>query len=61
MYENLQKRKEVNEQFGNEMNKDVNGNRKLFRKEASKENGGKVESCSKIKDGIMGEVNVRKI
>ena len=42
------------------MNKDVSGNRKLFRKEvsnakggkeASNAKGGKVESCSRIKDG----------
>ena len=31
-------------------NEDVNGNRKLFWKEASNEKGGKVESCSRIKD-----------
>ena len=33
------------------MNQDVNRNRKLFWKEVSKVNGGKAESCSKIKDG----------
>ena len=33
------------------MNQDVNGYRKLFWKEVSKANGGKVESCSRIKDG----------
>ena len=33
------------------MNHDVNGNRKLFWKEVSKGNGGKVEICSRIKDG----------
>ena len=33
------------------MNKDVNGNRKLLRKEGSNVKGGKVESCSRIKDG----------
>ena len=33
------------------MNQDVDGNRKLFWKEVSKVNGGKVESCSRIKDG----------
>ena len=34
-------KKEVQEQFGRKMNKDVNGNRKLFWKEVSKANGGK--------------------
>ena len=42
------------------MNQDVNGNRKLFRKEVTKANRGKVESCSTIKDGngmlALGEV-----
>ena len=33
------------------MNEDVNGNRKLFWKEVSNAKGGKVESCSRIKDG----------
>ena len=33
------------------MNEDVNGNRKLFWKEVSNVKGGKVESCSRIKDG----------
>ena len=33
------------------MNKDVNGNRKLFWKEVSNAKGGKVESCRRIKDG----------
>ena len=36
-------KKNVNEQFGRKMNEDVNGNRKLFWKEASNANGGKVE------------------
>ena len=35
-------KKEVNEQFGRKMNQDGNGNRKLFWKEASKVNEGKV-------------------
>ena len=39
------------EQFGIKMNQDVNGNRKPFWKEVSKVNGGKVESCSRVKDG----------
>ena len=29
----------------------MNGNRKLFWKEVSKAKGGKVESCSRVKDG----------
>ena len=33
------------------MNQDVNGNRKLFLNEVNKENGGKVEKGSRIKDG----------
>ena len=36
------------------MNEDVNGNRKLFWKEVSNAKGGKVESCSRIKDGMGG-------
>ena len=39
-----QSKKKVNEQFGRIMNEDVNGNRKLFSKEVSNANGGKVES-----------------
>ena len=45
-------KKKVNEQFGRKMNEDVNGNRKLFWKEVSNVKGEKVESCSRIKDGI---------
>ena len=33
------------------MNEDVNENKKLFWKEVSNVKGGKVESCSRIKDG----------
>ena len=36
---------------GKMMNEDVNGNRKLFLKEVSNAKGGKVEICSRIKDG----------
>ena len=47
------------------MDEDVNGNRKLFWKEVSRAKGGKVESCSRIKDGngrlTQGEDEVRKI
>ena len=45
-----QNKKEVQEQFGKKMNQDVNGNRKLFWKEVSKEKGGKVENSTRIKD-----------
>ena len=34
-----QNKKKVNEQFGKKMNKDVNGNRKLFWKEVSNTKG----------------------
>ena len=47
------------------MNEDMNGNRKLLWKEVSNAKGGKVESCSRIKDGngrlAHGEDEVRKI
>ena len=33
------------------MNEDVKGNRELFWNEVSNAKGGKVESCSRIKDG----------
>ena len=53
------------EQFGRKMNKDDRGKKKLFWKEVSKTNRGKVESCSRIKDrngGLaMGEDEVRRI
>ena len=45
-----QSKKKVNEQFGRKMNEDMNGNRKLFQKEVRNMKGGKVESCSRIKD-----------
>ena len=44
-----QSKEEIQEQFGREMNEDVNGNRKLFWK-VSKENGGKVDNSNAIKD-----------
>ena len=50
-----QSKKEVHEQFGKKMNQEVNGNRKLFWKEVSKANRGKVESC-RVE---IGEVEVR--
>ena len=47
------------------MNENVNGNRKLFWKEVSNAKGGKVESCSRIKDGngrlAQEESEMRKI
>ena len=46
-----QSKNEANEQFGRKMNEDVNGNRKLFWKEVSKANEGKVESCRRVKGG----------
>ena len=46
-----QSKKKVNEQFGRKMNEDVNGSRILFWKEVSNAKGGKVKSCSRIKDG----------
>ena len=46
-----QSKKEVQEQFGRKMNQDVNGNRILFWKEVSKENGGKVQNSNRIKKG----------
>ena len=46
-----QSKKEVQEQFGRKMNQDVNGNRKLFWKEVSKVNRGKLENSNRIKDG----------
>ena len=43
----------------------MNGNRKLFCREMSNVKGGKVESCSGIKEGngrlALGEYEVRKI
>ena len=44
-----QAKKEVNYQFGRQMNQNVDGNRKLYWKEVSKVNGKMVESCSRIK------------
>ena len=47
------------------MNQDMNGYRKLFWKEVSKANGGKVENSKRIKDGnrrvALEEVEVRRI
>ena len=47
------------------MNQDENGNRKLFWKEVSKANGGKVENSNRIKDGnwrlVLEEAEVRRI
>ena len=45
-----QSKEEVQEQFGRKMNQHLNGNRKLFWKEVSKANGGKVENSNRIKD-----------
>ena len=46
-----QSKKKVNEQFGKRMNGDMNGNVKLFWREVCNVKGGKVESCSRVKDG----------
>ena len=47
------------------MNQNGNGNRKLFWKKVSKENGDKIENCCKIKDGngrvAQEELEVRRI
>ena len=40
-------KREVNEQFGNEINHEINGNKKLFREDVSKADGGKVERYNK--------------
>ena len=47
----IQSKKKVNKQFGRKLNEDVSGNKKLFWKEVNNAKGGKVESCSRIKDG----------
>ena len=39
-----------NEQFGRKINQIVGGNRKIFWKDESKANGGKVESCIRIRN-----------
>ena len=51
----LSSKEEIQEHFGRKMNQDVNGNRKLFWKEVSKANGGKVENFNRIKDGVYWE------
>ena len=57
--------KKVNEQFGGRIDKDVNRNKKLFWKGVSNAKRGKVESCSRIKDGnrrlAQGEDEARKL
>ena len=47
-------KKKMNEQFGRKVNLQENENKKLFWKEVSKANGGKVERCSRIKDEMRG-------
>ena len=60
-----QRKQEVHEQFGRKMNQDVKGNKKLFWKEVGKANKGKVENCSRIKDGngrlALEELEVQEI
>ena len=61
----LSSKEEIQEHFGRKMNQDVNGNRKLFWKEVSKANGGKVENFNRIKDGngrlALEEVEMQRI
>ena len=61
----IQSKKKVNEQFGRNMNEDMNGNRKWFWNEVSSVKGGKIESCSRVKDRngrlVQGEDKARKI
>ena len=61
----IQSKNKLNEQFGRKMNEDVNGKRKLFWKEVSNAKVGKVESCSRVKDGcgrlVQGKDEARKI
>ena len=45
-----QSKNEVNEQFGREMNQDIDGNKELFWNEVNKVNGRKEENYSRIKD-----------
>ena len=47
----IQSKKKVNEQFGRNMNEDMNGNRKLFWKEVSNAKEGKVGSSSRVENG----------
>ena len=58
-------KKKLDEQFGRKTNEDVNGNRKLFWKVMSNAKGGKVEICSRIRDGngklAQGDEEVRRI
>ena len=60
-----QSKKKVNEPFGRKVIEDVNRNRKLFWKEVSNAKEGKMESCSRIKDGngrlAEGEDEMQKI
>ena len=60
-----QSKEEIQEQFGRKMNQDVNGNRKLFWKEVSKMNVGKVENSNRSKDRngrlILEENEVQRI
>ena len=61
----IKAKKKVNEQFGWKMNENMNINKTLFWKEVSNAKGGKVQSCSRMKDGngrlAQGEDEVQKI
>ena len=46
----VKRKKEDQAPFGRKMNQDANKNRKLFRKEVSKDIRGNVNNCNKIKD-----------
>ena len=46
-----QSKEEVQKQFSRKMKQDVNGNKKLFWKEVSQTNGGKVENSNRVKYG----------
>ena len=46
----MEKRRKIT--TGKKINQDAGGNRELFWKKVSKMNGGKGESCNRIKDGV---------
>ena len=56
-----QSKKEINELLRRKINQGVGGNRKMFWKDVGKVNGGKVGSCSRIKDGNGIERSVKDL
>ena len=60
-----QSKEDMNEPFGKKIGQDVDRNRKQFWKEVCKVNGGKLESCNRIKDGngrlALGDHAVERI